>query len=104
MPAIVSATTRLTSFNTAGDQGEAYRSGMKVRWYEGWDGESINVWLPVIGRSTPMINSTSEISVDQDGKPRESSADSPGTDIEMFGAAAYSDPLVSEESMETFAL
>jgi len=51
-----------------------------------------------------MINSTSEISLDQDGKPRESSADSPRKDIEMFGAAAYSDPLVSEKSMETFAL
>jgi len=57
---------------------------MIVQWYEGRDDESTNVRLPDIGWSTPTINSTSEIPVDPDGKPRESGEDSPTPDIETL--------------------
>jgi len=52
----------------------------------------------------PTINLTSEIPVDPDGKPRESSEDSPTSDIEILRATAFKDFLASDETIETFAL
>jgi len=75
-----------------------------VQWYEGQYDESTNVRLPDIGGSKPTINSTSEISVDPNGQPRESGEDSPTPDIEIFGATAFDDLLASDETIETFAL
>jgi hypothetical protein len=77
---------------------------MIVQWYEGQDDESTNVRLPDIGGSTPTINSTSEIPVDPDGKPRESGEDSPAPDIEILGATAFDDILASDVTIETFIL
>jgi hypothetical protein len=103
-PEIDWATGRLTSLRTPSGQGEAHRSGMIVQWYEGRGDESTNVRLPDIGGSTPTINSTSEIPMDPDGKPRESGEDSPTPDIEILGATAFDDLLASDETIETFAL
>jgi hypothetical protein len=103
-PEIDWASGRLTSLRTPSGQGEARRSGMIVQWYEGRDDESTNVRLPDIGGSTPTINTTSEIPVDRDGKPRESGEDSPTPDIEILGATAFDDLLASDETIETFAL
>jgi hypothetical protein len=64
---------------------------MIVQWYEGWDDKSTNVWLPDIGESTPTINSTSEIPVDPDGKPRESGEDSPTPNMEILEATTFDD-------------
>jgi len=74
------------------------------QWYEGRDDESTNVRMPDIGRSMPMINSTSEIPADPDGNPRESSDDSPTPNIEILGATAFDDRLASDETIEIFAL
>ena len=103
-PEIDWANGRLTSLSTPSGQGEARRSGMIVQWYEGQYDESTNVRLPDIGGSTPTINTTSEIPVDPDGKPRESGEDSPTPDIEILGATACDDLLASDETIETFAL
>jgi hypothetical protein len=77
---------------------------MIVQWYEGWDDKSTNVWLPDIGESTPTINSTSEIPVDPDGKPRESGEDSPTPNMEILEATTFDDLLPSNETIETDAL
>jgi hypothetical protein len=77
---------------------------MIVQWYEGRDDESTNVRRPVIGGSTPTINTTSEIHVDRDGIPRERGEDSPTPDIEILGATALDDLLASDETIETFTL
>ena len=77
---------------------------MIVQWYEDQDDESTNIRLPDIGGSTLMINSTSEIPVDPDGKPKENSEDSPTPDIEILGATAFDDLLASDETIDTFAL
>jgi len=98
------ATGRLTSLRNRSGQGEACRSGMIVQWYEGWDDESTNLPLRDIGESTPTINSTSEIPVDEDGQPRESGEDSPTPDIKILGATAFDDLLASDKTIETFAL
>jgi hypothetical protein len=103
-PEIDWATSRLTSSRTPSGQGEACRSVTMVQWYEGRDDESTNVWLPDIGGSTPTINSTSEIPVDPDVKPRERGEDSPTPDIEILGATAFDDLLASDETIEPFAL
>jgi len=103
-PEIDWATGRLTSLKTPSGQGEARRSGMIVQWYEGRYDESTNVWLPDIGGSMPTINSTTEIPVDPNGKPREGGEDSPTPDIEILGETAFDDLLASDETIETFAL
>jgi len=98
------ATAWLTPLRTPSGQGEARGSGMIVWWYEGRDDETTNIQLPDIGRSTPTINTTSEIPVDPDGKWRESGEDSPTPDIEILGAIAFDDLLASNETLVTFAL
>jgi hypothetical protein len=77
---------------------------MLVQWYNGWNDESTNGWLPDIGGSTPAINSTSEIPVDPDGKPRESGENSPTPDIEIFGSTAFHHLFASDETIERFPL
>jgi hypothetical protein len=74
------------------------------QWYEGQYDESPNVWLPDIGGSTPTINSTSEIPVDPNGKPRESGENSPTPDIQKLGATPFDDLLASYKTIVTFAL
>jgi hypothetical protein len=103
-PEIDWATGQLTSLRTPSGQGEAHRSGLIVQWYEGRYDESTNVRLPGIGGSTPTINTTSEIPVDPDGKPRDSSGDSATPDIEILGGTAFDDLLARDETIETFAL
>ena len=73
-------------------------------WYEDRDDESTNVPLPNIGVSMLTINSTSQIPVNPDGKPRESGEDSPTPDIEILGATAFDNLLGSDETIETFPL
>jgi len=103
-PDIDWATGRLTSLRTPSGQGEAGRSGIIVQWYEGWYDESTKVRLLDIVGSKPMINSTSQIPVDPNGKPTYSGEDSPTPDIEIFGANAFDDLSASDETIETFAL
>ena len=98
------ATSRLTSLITPSGEEEACRSAMKVRWYEGLDDESANVWLADIGGCTPTINLMSEIPVDPDSKPRESSEDSPTPDSEILRATTFDDLLASDEIIKTFTL
>jgi hypothetical protein len=103
-PEIDWANGRLTSLRTPCGQGEARRSGIIVQWFEGQDDQSTNVWLPDIGGSTPIINSTSEITVDPDGKLRESGEDSPTRDFEKLRATAFDNHFASDGTIETFAL
>jgi len=103
-PEIDWATGRLTSLSTPSGQREACRSDMIVQWYEGRDDESTSIQLPCSGGSMPTINSTLEIPVDPDGKPRESGEDSPTPDIEILGSTAFDDLLASDVTIETFTL
>jgi hypothetical protein len=57
----------------------------------------------VVG-STPIINLGSEISVDPEGEPRESSENSSTLDVGILGETALDDMLGSCEAIKTFAL
>jgi hypothetical protein len=52
----------------------------------------------------PTINSTLEIPLDPDGKPRERGEDSPTPDIKILGTTAFDHLLAGDETLETFAL
>ena len=103
-PGIDCATGQLTSLRPPRSRGEARRSGMIVHWYNCRDDKSTKVPLPDIGGSTPMINSTSELPGDVDGKPRVSREDSPTPDIEILGETTCNDLLPTNVTIETFAL
>jgi hypothetical protein len=103
-PEIDGATGRLTLLRPSNGQWPKRRSGLIVQGHECRDDDSTNVRLPDIGASTLTINSTSEITLPPDGKPRESGEDSHTPDIKIIGAIAFNELLTSDESIETFAL
>jgi len=66
------ATSQLTCVKTSGGHLESAGSDMIVQWYEGQDDESTTQWHVEIGRGSLVINSMSEIAVDQVETPLKS--------------------------------
>lgn len=78
----------------------AHRSAVIVQWYKGRDNERCKVHLPGIWGSARAMNSTLEIPVDPDGKPRECREDSSTPYIEILRATAFDDLLASHGTIE----
>jgi hypothetical protein len=79
-------------------------SGITVQWPEGRDDESTNLQLADVGGSMATSNLMSEIPVDPDGKPRETSEDSYTPDIEIVRVTALNDLLARDDTIQIFML